>query len=49
MKDQEDEKDVGGKGKIEAKVLENGRPTWNLAVTQSHKGGKVRKSTNPNR
>jgi len=38
MKDQEDEKDVGGKGKIEAKVLENGRPTWNLAVTQSHKG-----------
>ena len=38
MKDQEDKKDVGGKGKIEAKVLENGRPTWNLAVTQSHKG-----------
>jgi hypothetical protein len=38
IKHQEDEKDVGGKGEIEAEVLENRCPTWNLAVAQSYEG-----------
>jgi hypothetical protein len=38
MQDQENEKDVGGKGKIVVEVFKNKHPTRNLAGAQSHEG-----------
>jgi len=38
MQDKENEKDVSGKGKIEAKVFKNIQPTWSAAVGQSYEG-----------
>ncbi|SRR6266478_657005 len=38
MQDQEDEKDVGGKGEINGKILKYEHPTWSAAVDQSYEG-----------
>jgi hypothetical protein len=38
VQDKENEKDVSGKGKIEAKVFKDIHPTWSAAAGQSYEG-----------